>query len=474
MNNKILLNIRKNPRKLRYDYLKRQKLDVYINNNIDETIRNFSWKEKIDIIIHNHSIKCICGKLTKYGQKYCSVKCVNNSSIVREKIGNANRKNAIKRINKMKKTLLERYGVSAVQDIPHVKEITKNKKLKYYDNTYRETFAKYKLDYDQYNNKDFIEKICKDIAYPSLSIKYFNGMPIMTIFRFIKRLGAKVDFQKSSSAGERSVAEWIKSLDFFVETNTRKIISPKELDIYLPDKKIAIEFNGIYYHRDDKHGAKNKFELCEKNNIRLIQIFEDEWYFKENIVKSIIKSKLGLYDKKISGRKCLFRKIDNISVARKFLEDNHIQGSINGKHFGLFYDDELVSIFTIGKNRYSSGMELLRYATKLNTTVVGGFSKLLQNVKKITGISQLYTYADLRYSSGDTYKKFGIFVKETVPGYYWVNSNSLERISRYQTQKHKLKKLLGNKFDNNLSETNNMISSNYHKIYDAGHRLYTI
>lgn len=473
MNIETLRLLRTNPRKLRHDYLKSQGIDKYIDKNIDESIHGFSWKEKIDILIHNHKDKCICGKLTKYGQTYCSVKCVNTSTIVQNKIGDANRKNSKSRTRVMKKTLLKRYGVSAVQDIPHVKAKTKIKKLEYYDNVFRETFKKYKLDYDKYNDKAFIEKICKDIAYPSLSKKHFNDMPIMTIFRFIKRLGANVEFQKSSSAGERNVAEWLRSLGFTVETNVRSVISPKELDIYIPEKNLAIEFNGLYFHRDDKYGSRDKFRLCEKAGIKLIQVFEDEWYFKEDIVKSIICSKLGISDRRIWARQCRFDLV-NSKDAKAFLESNHIQGAINGKHFGLFYGNVLVSIFTVGKCRYFSGMELLRYASKLDTTVIGGFSKLLTNVKKTLSLTELKTYADLRYSVGNTYAKFGTFVRETVPGYFWTTSNSISRVSRYQTQKHKLKKLLKTKYDKTMSELENMTAAKYHKIYDAGHRLYVI
>ena len=467
-----LKNIRNNPRKMQMKYLKNQDgiLD-FINNFVPDN--TFSIKDKIDIIINNHTTKCICGKLTKYNKEYCSVDCVNKASKVRDKISDANIKNATTRIRKSKHTLLKRYGVTSVQDIPQVKLKTKMKKLEYYDSLFRDTFKKYDLNYDQYNNKEYIENICKDIAYPSLSKKYFNGMPIMTIFRFIRRLGANVEFRKASSAGERHISKWIEGLGFNVESNTRSIIKPKELDIYVPEKKLAIEFNGLYFHRDNEKTAKEKLNLCRAKNISLLQIFEDEWYFKEEIVKSIIKSKLGIISNKIHARNTVFTAVSP-KIAKGFLDENHIQGFINGKHFGLYFKDELVSIMTIGKCRYYDGIELLRFANKIDLTVVGGFSKLLKNVKSNLKIEKMKTYADLRYSNGDLYKKFGTLIKETKPGFFWTTSNSIERISRYKTQKHKLEKFLKNKYDVNLTENENMISAGFHKIYDSGNLLFEI
>lgn len=468
-----LREIRSNPAKMKSSYLEKNGILVAINQKIPDG--NLSSKDKIDLILSNNVSKCYCGNILKVGKTYCSVACVSNSDIVKKTIGDKNRNNKVLRAKRMKETLLQRYGVDAVQDIPSVKVKTRQSKQVYYDRVFRETFEKYNLNYTKFNDRTYLKRICENQSYHTLSQKHFNGMPVMTIFRFLERMDVDVVFDKASSAGEKAIAQWLKELGLNVVCNDRKAIKPKELDIYVPEKNLAIEFNGLYWHRNDKKSHKLKHNLCKQKGIRLIQIFEDEWYFNENIVKSVIKTKLGITDsdKKIDARKCRFVKVE-YETAKLFMEKNHLQGFINGSHYGLYHDEKLISMFTVGKCRYYDGMELLRYASEIDHVVVGGFSKLLINVKKELSIDLLYTYADMRYSDGGVYEKFGRFVKETTPGYFWFHSSSVKRISRYQTQKRKLKKLLGVKFDAALTEEENMVNAGYMKIYDAGHKLYVI
>ena len=67
--------------------------------------------------------------------------------------------------------------------------------------------------------------------------------------------------------------------------NTRTIIHNRELDIYIPQLKLAIEFNGIYYHSIengmDKDFHLNKSIECRNYNIRLIHIYQFEDFNKQ-------------------------------------------------------------------------------------------------------------------------------------------------------------------------------------------------
>lgn len=141
----------------------------------------------------------------------------------------------------------------------------------------------------------------------------------------------------------------------------------------------------MYWHNElfknnNYHLIKHK--LCEDNGITLIQFFEDELLFKDEIVKSIIKNRLGLISNKIYSRKCDIKEITS-KESKLFLEENHIQGNVNSKiKLGLFLNNELVSLMTFSNGRVIMGgnknqWELTRFCNKKDTSVVGARQNFL-------------------------------------------------------------------------------------------------
>ena len=241
-----------------------------------------------------------------------------------------------------------------------------------------------------------------------------------------------------------------------------------ELDIYIPSYKLAIEANGLYYHSTDRlpsgyHLMKTK--ECEEKGIRLIHIFEDDWILKQNICKSIILSALGIYDVRIFARNCKIKEISSEEY-KNFLNLNHIQGSINSSiRFGLFYNDELIQVAGWGKSRFKSGeFELHRMCSKLNTQVIGGFSKLIKHSQ----LDNFISYIDRSLFDGKGYVKIGFKLLNETPISYFYWKVFGVRINRISAQKYKLPNLLKNKFDPTLSETENMLAAGYHKVEDCG------
>lgn len=247
--------------------------------------------------------------------------------------------------------------------------------------------------------------------------------------------GCPTCFQaEGGSKGESSLLEFIKSVyTGWIELKDRSILEGKELDIVLPDIGIAIEYNGTYWHREDKVGRtyhKDKADATEKFGFQLIQIKDYDWLTKTEIVKSMLKSKLGIINTKIPARRCIIKRIN---FPKDFLETNHIQGAgqPTSENYGLYYNNKLVAVATFAPPRYDprADLELVRYCTLLNTTVVGGLSRLL----KQPNYSLLVTYASRDYSTGAAYKATGFhFSHYTAPGleYY----NRLEKLSRYKAQ----------------------------------------
>ena len=278
---------------------------------------------------------------------------------------------------------------------------------------------------------------------------------------------------------EDELYEFIKS---FVNTtiirDDRKILNDlkQSLDIYLPEKKIAFEFDGLYWHNEinkpDKNYHLNKTERCLEKGIQLIHIFEDEWVYKQDIVKSRIKSILGVSDNKIYARKCIIKEITN-KESKTFCKNNHLQDGINSNiSLGLYYNDELVSVMTFGKLRKNLGSktkenyyELLRFCNKLNTNVIGGASKLLNYFIKSYNPETIISYADRRWSNGNMYEKIRFTLShKSQPNYYYVFGD--KKKNRFNYRKNILVKKYG--CLSNMTEHEFCLSQKWYRIYDCG------
>ena len=282
----------------------------------------------------------------------------------------------------------------------------------------------------------------------------------------------KCSLRYDKSEGE--VKDFINSLDIDYVENSRKIISPLELDIYIPSHNIAIEFDGLYWHSEEHKPNDyhlNKTKLCIGNGIRLIHIFEDEWLNKKDIVKSRLKNLLGLTPNRIYGRKTQIKDV-SAKDSNKFLNFNHIQGNVNSKvKLGLYIDDELVSLMTFGNLRKVLGnkhndnsYELLRFCNKLETNVIGGADKLLKHFVKNYQPKKIISYADRRWSQGDLYDKLGFnHIHNSTPNYFYVVNKKREYRFKYRKDV-----LVKEGYDENKTEKQIMLDRGIYRIYDCG------
>ncbi len=261
-----------------------------------------------------------------------------------------------------------------------------------------------------------------------------------------------------TSFGELEIIEFIKSLNISdnIHSSNRKIIKPLELDIYIPDKKFAIEFDGLRWHSEEfmsrdineKHSYNSqtkhlyKTQKCEEQGIQLIHIFEDEWIFKQEIVKSRLKQILGVNSgNRIHARECI---IKEISPSRKneFLEKYHIQGKDNSNiKLGAFFGEDLVSVMTFSKGNISKGSkstdgvwELNRFCSDSDFHIPGIAGKLLSHFKKNYEWSEIFSYADRRWSQGNLYEKLGFELVHITGPNYWYLKN-YKRIHRFNLRK---------------------------------------
>lgn len=276
------------------------------------------------------------------------------------------------------------------------------------------------------------------------------------------------------SSQEHEIKDFLKTHKINFEKNNRKILG-KEMDIFIPELNIGIEFNGLYWHSEkfrDKFYHYNKLLDAKSKGIFLLNIWEDDWKNKRYIIESIIKNKVKINENRIYARNCLLRMLDNRDK-RGFLDKSHLQGNINSSiNLGLYYKDELVSLMTFGKKRMilNSGSyninkyELLRFCNKLNTSVVGSASKLFKHFVKNYDFSEIITYSNLDISDGNLYKVLG-FKEEGHTGinYWWVKNGV--KYHRSNFMKHKLVK---GGADPNKTENEIMKERGYFKLYGTG------
>lgn len=269
-----------------------------------------------------------------------------------------------------------------------------------------------------------------------------------------------------TSRDENAIYEMIAGLGFQVELNTRRIISPKELDIYVPSRQLAIEFNGSYWHATkDRDYHLQKTISCEESGVRLIHVWDHE---SDNaVMSSIIHASLGSFRDTIHGRKCYVQQIDWQS-ASVFLNENHIQGAgaATPINLGLIYNNEIVGVMTFGKPRFERDhdFELIRYAIRTHTRVNGGASKLW----KRRPVGSIVTYSDRRLFDGSLYARLGFkMVRQSDPSYFHTNQKG-EVLSRFKTRRDRLPALLGDKFDPAKSEVENMARAGYLRLWDCG------
>lgn len=294
-------------------------------------------------------------------------------------------------------------------------------------------------------------------------------------------------FPSNKSIGELEVLEFIKSLGVSVESGVTKKVNNRnyQIDIFVKDLNVGFEFDGLYWHSAefrDKNHLVEKLTAMNSIGIRLVNIFEDEWKFKKDIVKDKIKNILGISDnKRIFARKCTMKDISS-KDRNSFLEKYHIQGKDTANiSKGLFYNDELIAVMSLIKLRKALGSkseagvyELSRFACSCN--VIGGFSKMLKDIlEEFPEIKTIKTYADLRWSdkSKNVYLKNDFkLINISKPNYWYFDPSSLVRYHRFSFRKQELKNKFPEVYQDTLTEIEIMKKTKFKQIYDCGNLVY--
>lgn len=309
--------------------------------------------------------------------------------------------------------------------------------------------------------------------YQSKSLKMIAddlGICDGTIGNYFRKHGISIRKTHRISVFEKTVERFVRSIyDGPIYTSDRSIIGPKELDIVLPDEKLAIECCGIFYHSEkfkDKNYHLNKLHEANAAGYRLITLFSDEWTADARVRKATkdkLRSLVGNVGKRTYARKTQVVRV-GIKERADFFSRNHIQGDGNASiTYGLTENGQLVAC--MGLKRRSDGVfELTRYAT--SHSVVGGFSKLLRAFQRDNEWNEIVSFADRRWSEGDVYERCGFELDVILsPDYRYVVGH--DRVHKFQFRHRYLKNKLES-YDPNKTEHDNCLAHGYYRVYDCG------
>lgn len=239
------------------------------------------------------------------------------------------------------------------------------------------------------------------------------------------------------SAPEDAVAAYLSQFAV-VERRNRSLIAPKEVDIYLPGHKLAVEFCGMYWHshgdkgdeRKNKLRHAEKYALCAAQGVRLITIYETEWSERPATIKRLLRNAVRATRGRLMARKCVLQK-PAAPEARAFYEKYHPQGGTGtGEHYGLYWRGELVACmrFSFGNNDRGAGAAnriwtLGRYATRIS--VAGAASRLFTAFLREHSPDEVKSFSDNRLFEGSMYTQLGFTLDADVPPDYQVWSKKL-------------------------------------------------
>ena len=399
-------------------------------------------KRRVFHLKHGPNIpKCVCGVDVRWHhvkQSYnahCSTKCANNN---------------LSKIDKIRQTINDRYGAPSFSQSlmdPSSLVLLHNSEW---------------MRGQHYDKEKSLHEIASDLKVDVTTVSNYCRLHSIKVRTF------------SRSHGERKLSTLLDNYQIVHIINTKDIIPPLELDIYIPSYNVAIEFSGLYWH-SDKHERinanyhANKRLRCQEQGIQLITIFEDELLHQERLAILKILSVLKKDPRDVTYARHCSIKCLTFEEASKFLNDYHMQGAGRGSiRYGLVYKEQIVACMVF-ISQGNGLFTLNRYAT--SKRVVGGFSKLLSCFKKTVVWKTIISFADLRWSIGAVYLKCGFTHSgDTSPDYKYVDKATMKRVHKFNFRHAKLHKVIGEQYNPKDSEWVNLRRAGWHRIYDCGLR----
>lgn len=319
------------------------------------------------------------------------------------------------------------------------------------------------------------------------------GVTPSAISLYVQKLRLHNIVNTSISYMEDSICSILDEWNIKYSRCVRSIISPLELDIYIPEHQLAIECNPTITHNSSFNTPwggdpksymyhKTKSVACRKAGIFLFHIFGYEWEDRPEVIKSMLANLLHKTEHRVYARNTYIEELSS-EESMAFLEANHRQGSTNASiRLGLFEtsSQKLVSVMTFNKVRSTIGetansngiVELSRFCNAINTTVVGAASKMFSYFKSKYQFDKIISFSDVAHTKGSLYSILGFHaVNESKPSYVWVSLKGNLYFNRVNCQKKNLPNLFSDVTEADLSnhtEREIMMNHGFAQVFDSG------
>lgn len=409
-------------------------------------------------------------------------------------------------ITKRKKSLIEKHGTDKLSQIEEIRENISNGVKKVYRERKQQIIKqRQETNLEKYGSTNFLTSNEGTKVVQEMSLRYFgteypfqnkeHRLKIVedntrklqdgtSCYVYVKNHpNSKHIFRTTAykildEQGEEAFKEFCNKepAKTILELNTEKLLEAEYYN-HFPNKNVRfkpdfilknqqdfvfINSDGLYWHSELEKENNYHFKMrenFEKENLRLLQFREDEIRDKAQIVKSIVNASLDIFSLKLDARKCKIKIVDK-EETKLFLENNHLMGNYGrAKAYGLYYEEELVMIVSVRKSSQEEGyIEIARLCSKLNTTIRGGFQKLLHKIVKDYNPLGIISFCDLRYANGRSYLRNGFALESVSQGWQWTDfKNTFNRL-----------RCRANMDSRKLSEKEHAKELGWVKIYDAG------
>lgn len=402
---------------------KKTKLERYGDANYNNKEKSMiTCEEKYGTKNFNNLEKRKQTNIEKYGCEYSwqneSIRAkINNTKL--EKYGSTKYNNS----DKAKQTCMEKYGVDnyakSFEFFDEMCDVYREKKIKHLNEICKINNLTL-VGFDGYGVEFLCLKCNKNFVISDHQI-YLRNRSDKEICLHCNPLYQNVETSKE----EKELFQLFKE-NYFNEIleNDRKVLKV-ELDIYLPNDKLAFEFNGLFWHSSyykKSYYHSHKTDLCEKQNIHLIHIYEDDWMFKKDLVTSNILKILNkspiLYPNNFQ--------ISEIShnISNNFLQSNSLNYSKDfTKSFGLYSHNTLVYVLTMNKSVINNICEISKYKVK------DGFKLIFNYLKENLSYNEYSLILDRSWYKKEEFFEGFEFVKcLKEKRYYIINNKRVDKI----------------------------------------------